>query len=113
MIAHVEISENRIADLLCSAFEGGSNYWYVIEGFIAPKMVDLFPWDNTPTDKHVYRQIQYPIRSASASLSVRCRSSPTSTNFKRLAVLDPEMMHARRKDLLSRESHLSLIRAND
>lgn len=28
--ANFEISDERISDLLCSAFEGGSNYWYFI-----------------------------------------------------------------------------------
>lgn len=27
----VQVSQERIANLLCSAFEGGSNYWYMIE----------------------------------------------------------------------------------
>jgi len=27
----VEVSDQRAGDLLCSAFEGGSNYWYFIE----------------------------------------------------------------------------------
>jgi len=32
-----EISLERISSLLCSAFEGGSNYWYQIDKFIKPK----------------------------------------------------------------------------
>ena len=28
----IEMPEQRIQDLLCNAFEGGSNYWYVING---------------------------------------------------------------------------------
>lgn len=31
------ISEVRIAELLSTAFEGGSNYWYLITGFEAPE----------------------------------------------------------------------------
>ena len=30
-------SEQRIKDLLCCAFEGGSNYWYYIKAFNYPK----------------------------------------------------------------------------
>lgn len=29
----IEIEEQRIKDLLCGAFEGGSNYWYNIKRF--------------------------------------------------------------------------------
>jgi len=32
----VEISKQRVSDLLVSAFEGGSNSWYLIEIFDAP-----------------------------------------------------------------------------
>lgn len=32
----VNISYETIADLLCSAFEGGSNYWYTIADIIEP-----------------------------------------------------------------------------
>lgn len=37
------ISNHRAADLLCSAFEGGSNYWYMIEEHIVPE-VEATPW---------------------------------------------------------------------
>jgi hypothetical protein len=30
------ISKTRIGDLLCTALEGGSNYWYCIDKFIKP-----------------------------------------------------------------------------
>jgi hypothetical protein len=35
--ATTNISEQRIRDLLCSAFEGGSNYWYLITKYNYPK----------------------------------------------------------------------------
>jgi hypothetical protein len=31
MTATIQISDERVRDLLCGAFEGGSNYWYMIE----------------------------------------------------------------------------------
>jgi len=34
-----EVTFQRIENLLCSAFEGGSNYWYQIERYTAPKEV--------------------------------------------------------------------------
>ena len=36
----IEIPDQRIQDLLCSALEGGSNYWYFIESFNYPKGED-------------------------------------------------------------------------
>lgn len=33
----VNITDERIKDLLCNAFEGGSNYWYFIESFNYPE----------------------------------------------------------------------------
>ena len=35
--AKFEFSDQQISDLLCTAFEGGSNYWYMIEEKIPPK----------------------------------------------------------------------------
>lgn len=32
----VDITDQRIKDLLCSAIEGGSNYWYTIAGYVYP-----------------------------------------------------------------------------
>jgi hypothetical protein len=37
MKIHQDIPLNRIHDLLVSALEGGSNYWYMIENKIKPK----------------------------------------------------------------------------
>jgi len=34
---NTEVDEQRIKDLLCNAFEGGSNYWYVIKTFNYPE----------------------------------------------------------------------------
>lgn len=33
----VNIEDKRISDLLCNAFEGGSNYWYWIESYNYPE----------------------------------------------------------------------------
>jgi len=41
MLLKVEIEDQRIKDLLCSAFEGGSNYWYQIESYINPNNVTV------------------------------------------------------------------------
>lgn len=52
-----DISRERVGDLLCSAFEGGSNYWYRIEEFKAPT---TFQYRCVP-DGGVYRHIDYPL----------------------------------------------------
>jgi len=36
-----EISDERISDILCMAFEGGSNFWYEIAGYVNPKNVKV------------------------------------------------------------------------
>lgn len=35
--ADISIPQKRISDLLCNAFEGGSNYWYWIDEFNYPE----------------------------------------------------------------------------
>lgn len=37
----VTLDKRRVGDLLSSAFEGGSNYWYLIESFVKPPEVKL------------------------------------------------------------------------
>ena len=46
----MSISNHRAADLLCSAFEGGSNYWCIIDHVVTPEE-EAKPWGDeyTPT----------------------------------------------------------------
>ena len=37
----VTVDDQRVKDLLCNALEGGSNYWYNIEGFINPNHITV------------------------------------------------------------------------
>lgn len=53
--------KRRVADLLISAFEGGSNYWYVIEEFIEPPTVVR----HTGLDG-VFRHVDYPLSEGGA-----------------------------------------------
>jgi hypothetical protein len=53
----------RVGDLLCSAFEGGSNYWYMIEKFIAPKALTV-----RLDAEQVYRHVDYPLNVGGALL---------------------------------------------
>lgn len=58
------ISFKRIADLLCSALEGGSNYWHMVQKEIAPR---IWTFDERPpyktqeeADKNInFHYIQY------------------------------------------------------
>ncbi len=51
-----ETSWQDVSDLLCSAFEGGSNYWYMIEEFGMPPELKGVP------DEKVFRHLDYPTR---------------------------------------------------
>lgn len=46
------ITKDQISDLISTAIEGGSNYWYIIEGYQEPSVVDfrcsLFARDEEP-----------------------------------------------------------------
>ena len=56
VIVKHEISRERVGDLLCSAFEGGSNYWYRIEEFHAPSVYQF------RADEHaIYQHLDYPL----------------------------------------------------
>lgn len=56
-----EVTLEQISNLLCSAFEGGSNYWYIINEFIKPKELSF------RTDKdQVFRHLDYPLNEGGA-----------------------------------------------
>jgi hypothetical protein len=52
---------DRISNLLCSAFEGGSNYWYTIAEFTAPP---AFTFRTDP--EHLYKHLDYPLNAGGA-----------------------------------------------
>jgi hypothetical protein len=56
-----QIDTQRIADLLCTALEGGSNYWYTIAEFIKPDAF-LFRMD----EKQLFRHLDYPLNPGGA-----------------------------------------------
>lgn len=51
-----DIPWQRVQDLLCSAFEGGANYWYTIKRFHEPDRIDI-RYDKDS----LYRHIDYPV----------------------------------------------------
>lgn len=58
-----EIPLNRIADLLCGAIEGGSNYWYMITDKVEP--TEWTFWDTHNEDKVKYLHL-YPLNEGGA-----------------------------------------------
>lgn len=52
----VKIGIDKIQNLLCSAFEGGSNYWYYIHKFKKPTSMP----NKEKGEKHIFRHIDYP-----------------------------------------------------
>lgn len=68
-----KVDLQRIEDLLCGAFEGGSNYWYQIEGYTKPKALtfkgdclDLLKEGDDPMKK--FRYLTYPLNEGGAVL---------------------------------------------
>jgi len=56
-----EVPLSRIQDLLCCAFEGGSNYWYEIVAYQEPSVLTV----RTDPDK-VFPHLDYPVNSFGA-----------------------------------------------
>ena len=74
-----EISLQRISDLLCSAFEGGSNYWYQIDKFIKPKNMSF------RTDKdQIFRHLDYPLNEGGALIISDIEGDLNEPPWKRL-----------------------------
>lgn len=61
-IAGHDITWHRIRDLLCGAFEGGSNYWYFIDEYVPPEAGNV-PW---PGESRGFRHLDYPVRKGGA-----------------------------------------------
>lgn len=74
-----EISLQRISDLLCSAFEGGSNYWYQIDKFIKPKNLSF----RTDEDQ-IYRHLDYPLNEGGALIISDIEGDLNEPPWKRL-----------------------------
>lgn len=48
-----QITDSRAADLLCGAFEGGSNYWYMIYDYVNPNNEEAKPWGDEYTPSYI------------------------------------------------------------
>jgi len=57
----VDVPISRVQDMLCCAFEGGSNYWYMIEKFHKPtEFVNLSDQPYDDKKPQIFRHIDYP-----------------------------------------------------
>jgi hypothetical protein len=66
------VTKQRVSDLLCSAFEGGSNYWYEITECIAPPELEFrVLLRRRRRDKH----LDYPLNEGGA-LMIGDRKDP-------------------------------------
>lgn len=59
-----QVDEQRVADLLCNAFEGGIDYWCRIVGYRKPEVI--FKWEMFGDEDTVYRYVQYPMSEGGA-----------------------------------------------
>jgi hypothetical protein len=58
------VSEERVADLLCCALEGGTGYWCAITGYTKPP--GTVRAITSPADGTVYKHIDYPLNEGGA-----------------------------------------------
>ena len=68
----VDIPDRRIADLLCTAFEGGVGYWCVIIGYEEPKEIR-----SILEESRVVKYTDYPLTGG----SVRCTTTDDDTKI--------------------------------
>ena len=61
MNVQVKVSPEIIQNTLCSAFEGGSNYWYRIEDYVKPKSLKV-----RSDKKQVFKHLDYPMNEGGA-----------------------------------------------
>jgi hypothetical protein len=77
-----DIPLSRFADLLVSAFEGGSNYWYNIESFKKPEKFTELCGHETAEEAAMYRHMSYAVNPGGAivvSDRVGCEEGDTVT----------------------------------
>ena len=71
-----DITKRRIADLLCCAIEGGSNYWYIIDEFHKPeKVLKLDESGEEEEEEEIYRYMHYPL-SPGGSIVIADKEEP-------------------------------------
>jgi hypothetical protein len=61
----IQVDRQRLSNLLCCAFEGGSNHWYRIEEYNAPKDENLF---HSMGMCETFRSLDYPLSEGGSLL---------------------------------------------
>lgn len=74
-IEGLKITWGRLRDVLTGAFEGGSNYWYLITEFVTPD-VGHIPWGS---ESECFSHIDYPVRKGGAVVVADSTESFTGT----------------------------------
>jgi len=58
----IEVDRQRIADVVCSGFEGGIGYWATITGYVPPpKDADLYVGREDDRERGLFKHIDYPM----------------------------------------------------
>jgi hypothetical protein len=60
IITNITITKEQVSDLISTAIEGGSNYWYMIEGYQEPSVVD-FRCSTFADDEKPHRIYDWPL----------------------------------------------------
>lgn len=61
----ITITRDRLSDVLCSALEGGSNYWYWLEGKVEPT---VWEFESDPPRERSHYLNDYPLNPGGALL---------------------------------------------
>jgi hypothetical protein len=70
------MSWKRVQGVLCTAFEGGSNYWYCITEFVKPPKLTISFFENEVT-----RHLDYPVNQGGALL-IRDHNDAESKTYR-------------------------------
>jgi hypothetical protein len=70
MKVQIDVPLQRVSDLLCSALEGGSNYWYMIEKQTKPPIIGFHCMAG-----HDFPHIDWPL-NVGGSLSIASMEEP-------------------------------------
>jgi hypothetical protein len=76
----LKIDDEKIASALISAFEGGSNYWYLIESFRKPRGEQAL-WKYREDSAKVFKHIDYPM-NPTGHLLISSTEEPEKGKFK-------------------------------
>jgi hypothetical protein len=89
LMVKMEISfdKQRVSDLLCSALEGGSNYWYMIESFIKPTKVEQVAMPG-----ETFRHLDYPLSEGGALMVSDRNGAPAEEDMKTTRLDWPKLL---------------------